>query len=318
MTNDLLNRCHVGDCHESMRMLIDAGVRVQTVVTSPPYYGLRDYGHDGQLGLEKTPAEYVATMVDVFRLVRELLADDGTLWLNIGDSYFSQTKGSGGSNPETSPKQAWKGSENGQQFRARRISAGDLPIKPKDLIGIPWMLAFALRADGWYLRSDIIWSKPNPMPESVTDRPTKAHEYVFLMSKSERYYYDAKAIQEPAIYAGSGRESKKRGEFSDKGQPDGREPFRAITETRNRRSVWSIPSEPYSGGHFAAFPRALVRPCVLAACRVGDVVFDPFLGSGTTAEVAQELGRQWVGCELNPEYVKLQAARTRQPGLVLA
>ena len=185
-----------GDCLDVLRTLPDKSVHC--CVTSPPYFGLRDYGVDGQIGLEQTPDEYVAKLVDVFREVKRVLRDDGTLWLNLGDSYFSTTKGSGGSNPETSPKQAWKGVENGQGFTPRKISAGNSDLKPKDLIGIPWRVAFALQADGWYLRSDIIWAKGNPMPESVTDRPTKAHEYIFLLSKSERYFYDAEAIKEDA------------------------------------------------------------------------------------------------------------------------
>lgn len=343
MSADLLNRCHVGDCRESMRMLIEAGVRVQCVVTSPPYYGLRDYGHDGQLGLEKTPAEYVAAMVEVFRLVRELLCDDGTLWLNIGDSYAGGN--TGGKWREGSARADGDVREDGHSRRNRNGNGAVSGCKPKDLIGIPWMLAFALRADGWYLRQDIIWSKPNPMPESVTDRCTKAHEYVFLLAKSGRYYYDGDAIKEPATFEGpngrqlspyaqgfarrtpeeeqerrarSGNKARKLGE--ERGRPGshigGSVPWEGVT--RNKRSVWTVCTEPYLGAHFATYPRDLVRPCVLAGSRVGDVVFDPFLGSGTTAEVAQELGRQWVGCELNPEYVKLQAARTRQPGLVLA
>ncbi len=282
-------------------------------VTSPPYFGLRDYGHDGQIGLESTPAEYVASMVEVFSLVWYLLADDGVLWLNLGDSYFSSTKGTGGSNPETSSKQAWKGAENGQAFAPIRLSAGELRIKPKDLIGIPWRVAFALQEAGWYLRQDIIWHKPNPMPESVTDRCTKAHEYLFLLTKRERYYWNAEAMQEPAVCPeGRGNKAPYR--------VDGERPgnnanlggnLHAIgaRETRNRRSVWTIAPKPYKGAHFATFSPALIEPCILAGSRPGDTVFDPFMGSGTTAQVAKQHGRHWLGCELNPEYETLQQQR---------
>ena len=293
------NRIEFGDCRDTMRRWASEGVKVQTCVTSPPYFGLRDYGHDGQIGLEQTPEEYIAAMVEVFRCVRDVLADDGTLWVNIGDSYAGQR----GSQPG-------RVSGSGSQVMGQGVGGG-VPsgCKPKDLIGIPWMLAFALRGDGWYLRQDIIWHKPNPMPESVRDRCTKAHEYLFLLSKSDRYYFDAEAMQEPAIYAGSGRESKKRGEFCDKGQSQGREPFRAITETRNRRSVWTVATQPYSGAHFATFPPALIEPCILSGSRPGDIVLDPFMGSGTTAAVALQHDRQYLGCELNHDYGPLQQAR---------
>jgi DNA modification methylase len=315
---------HTGNCRASLESLPERSV--QTCITSPPYYGLRDYGHDGQIGLEDTPEAYVAKMVEVFREVRRVLRDDGTLWLNIGDSYFSTTKGSGGSNPETSPKQAWKGSDNGQAFKPIRLSAGDSGLKPKDLIGIPWMLAFALRADGWYLRQDIIWHKPNPMPESVTDRCTKAHEYVFLLSKSERYYFDAEAIKEPSVSPNSGKswsERKAAGEATRHGL-EGAAAHKsggyASGEKRNRRSVWSITTTPFKGAHFAVMPEALVEPCVLAGSKVGDTILDPFTGSGTVAVVALRHGRNFVGCELNPAYVEIAENRiaeaTRQQVLV--
>jgi DNA modification methylase len=298
-----------GDCRTSMIDMIGRGERVQMCVTSPPYFGLRDYGHPGQLGLEQTPAEYVANMVEVFSLVWYLLADDGVLWLNLGDSYFSTTKGTGGSSPETSPFQSRKGVENFQAMNSIRLSAGELRIKPKDLIGIPWRVAFALQEAGWYLRQDIIWAKPNPMPESVTDRCTKAHEYMFLLTKSERYYFDNEAIKEPAVSTGFGgisnkATSKRAGsglESEVNYEPDG---------TRNRRSVWTIATKPYKGAHFATFPPALIEPCILAGSRPGDVVFDPFMGRGTTAQVALQHGRRYLGCELNPEYEQLQKQRT--------
>ena len=332
-----------------MRAWATAGVRAQMCVTSPPYFGLRDYGHPGQIGLEQTPEQYIAAMVEVFRCVRDVLADDGTLWLNIGDSYAATTRNlgrndagrnftGGGGNKE--------GSGNpGRQGSARANMSG---LKPKDLIGIPWMLAFALRADGWYLRQDIIWHKPNPMPESVRDRCTKAHEYLFLLSKSERYYFDHEAIKEPvaastvarlsqpnlANQAGSDRvpgktngnmkavrskansfkrEGSKR-EQAIPGQAVGtHRPDRAESEydldTRNRRSVWTVATRPYKGAHFATFPPALIEPCILAGSRVNDIVLDPFMGSGTTAAVALQHGRQYLGCELNPAYRPLQDAR---------
>ena len=292
-----------GDCRDTMRQWAADGVRAQTCVTSPPYFGLRDYGHPGQIGLEKTPEEYIAAMVEVFRCVRDVLADDGTLWLNIGDSY----------------------------------GAG------KQLLGIPWLLAFALRADGYYLRQDIIWHKPNPMPESVRDRCTKAHEYVFLMSKSERYFFDSEAIKEPAVtkenrpagivrdrvfeydskQAELRKQRSKRDTFkrdnSKREQPipcqdygthrPDREESSYNTETRNRRSVWTVATRPYKGAHFATFPPALIEPCILAGSRPGDIVLDPFMGSGTTAAVSVQHGRHYLGCELNPLYGDLQRER---------
>lgn len=329
-----MNTVIFGDCRKNLEILASLGVRAQMCVTSPPYFGLRSYLPDEhpdkalELGLEETPDVYVARMVDVFRAVREVLADDGTLWLNIGDSYARNPSkggsGPGGKNGAYSDtytragkaRQLRPGSSDGivrrhEQQNARACGEG---IKEKDLIGIPWMLAFALRADGWYLRKDIIWHKPNPMPESVTDRPTSAHEYVFLLSKSDRYFYDHEAVKEPSVCAGSGRPSKKRGEFNGRGQPEGREAFRAVTETRNRRSVWTIPTRPYSGAHFAVFPPALIEPCILAGSRPGDIVLDPFFGSGTTGQVAKQHGRQWLGCELNEANRELIDARLAAQG----
>jgi DNA modification methylase len=298
-----INQCLFGDCRASMRDLIEQGVRVQTVITSPPYFGLRDYGTPGQLGLEQTPAEYVANLVEVFRLVRQMLADDGVVWLNLGDSY-------------TSGNRTWRAPDAKSAPRAmsERAPTPD-GLKPKDLIGIPWRTAFALQEDGWYLRQDIVWNKPNPMPESVTDRCTKAHEYIFMLTKNARYYYDNEAIKEPATNRPPGNTKPTKGgrEY----QKSDSEIHRTAAnlheigarEFRNRRSVWTVSTKPYSGAHFATFPPDLIEPCVLAASRPGDTVFDPFLGSGTTAVVARRHNRHWLGCELNPEYGALQQQR---------
>lgn len=294
---------HLGDCIDVMQTLPECSV--QTCVTSPPYYGLRDYGHAGQIGLESTPTEYVERLVAVFREVRRVMRDDGTLWLNLGDSYAV----TGGAREY--------GSADGATGRAdapggpRRAPAG---TKPKDLVGIPWRVAFALQADGWYLRQDIIWHKPNPMPESVRDRCTKAHEYVFLLSKEPRYFYDAEAIAEPAIHAGDVKTNNagKNGDMGAYGATRGgflRPGGVTVKETRNRRSVWLIGSQPFDGAHFAVMPEALVEPCILAGSRRGDVVLDPFTGSGTVGAVAERLGRDFVGCELNPEYLRIAEAR---------
>lgn len=306
-----MNQIIFGDCRETMRNLAALGVKAQMCVTSPPYFGLRDYGHEGQIGLEQTPEEYIAAMVEVFRCVRDVLDDDGTLWLNIGDSY----SGAGGQGAQAG--QQFKNRRRGQEqiTRSARFTGAD--CKPKDLIGIPWMLAFALRADGWYLRQDIIWHKPNPMPESVRDRCTKAHEYIFLLSKSERYFFDSKAMKEPAVSEKPA--GNKRHKYADAYASSDSEEHRTKAglvalagvewETRNRRSVWTVATRPYKGAHFATFPPALIEPCILAGSRPGDTVLDPFMGSGTTAAVAIQHGRQYLGCELNPEYGPLQDAR---------
>jgi DNA modification methylase len=330
--------CYVGDVREGLRSFIAAGVRARTCVTSPPYWGLRDYGVAGQLGLEPTPDEYVANMVEVFRLVRDVLADDATVWLNIGDSYAT-----GGGKVGAAPG----GGKQGESWRMRGVmtSPNRMPIpglKPKDLCGIPWRLAFALQADGWWLRQDIIWSKPNPMPESVSDRCTKAHEYLFLLSKRARYYFDAAAIAEPIADSSVARlaqdvarqtgSTRANGGAKTNGSMkavsgdrriagaaagiDGRKHNGEYT-SRNKRSVWSIPTESFKEAHFATFPTALVEPCILAGSEPGDVVLDPFMGSGTTAKVAMSLGRQWIGCELNPEYAAMQTRRAAQRGLEL-
>lgn len=306
--NEQMNKIIFGDCRDSMRALFAQGVKVQTCVTSPPYWGLRDYGVNGQLGLEATPAEYVSNMVEVFSLVWELLADDWTLWLNLGDSYAANrgyqvpsTKGG----PKHGDSQAAGG-------KGATVPSG---LKPKDLVGIPWMVAFALRADGWYLRQDIIWHKPSPMPESVRDRCTKAHEYMFLLSKRGRYYFNADAIQEESAGRTDFGSMNRIGRTNAGGEWKSPEPDERLT--RNKRSVWTVASEPYSEGHFAVFPTALIEPCIMAGSRIGDIVFDPFIGSGTTAQVAEALGRRWLGCELNEAYGKLQKDRTAQMVMVL-
>lgn len=310
-----LNQCYFGDCVESMRQMPN-GV-INTCITSPPYFGLRDYVHAGQIGLEETPEQFIDKLVDVFREVKRLLRDDGTLWVNMGDSYAGSGKGRNGDgtpNVDANSKQATsEGTTNGILVKTKTPDC-----KPKDLIGIPWMLAFALRADGWYLRQDIIWSKPNPMPESVTDRCTKSHEYIFLLSKSRNYYYDADSIKEKSLT----RDTNIRDQDTTKlNNTPGRSRMGGLTtndyEMRNKRSVWSVPTSPYSGAHFAVFPPELIEPCILAGAPAGGIVLDPFFGSGTTGEVAQRLGRNYVGCELNEAYKPLQKQRTQQPSLVL-
>jgi DNA modification methylase len=279
-------------------------------VTSPPYFGLRDYGVDGQIGLEATPVAFVAELVSVFREVRRVLRDDGTCWLNLGDSYASQP--SWGRDAGTSSLDGRKqGREGGQS--SDRTAWG---LKPKDLVGIPWRVAFALQADGWYLRQDIIWAKPNPMPESVQDRCTKAHEYVFLLSKSPRYHYDADAIAEPAIFAPGATAEVERepgyyaGKHSTKNN-SGRNDvlFKAIRETRNARSVWNIATQPFSEAHFATFPPELAERCIKAGCPEGGTVLDPFGGAGTTGLVADRLQRNAILIELNPDYAAIAKRR---------
>jgi DNA modification methylase len=303
-----MSRIEFGDCRETMCRWASQSVKAQMCVTSPPYFGLRDYGHEGQIGLEKTPEEYIAAMVEVFRCVRDVLTDDGTLWLNIGDSYNAYNGNRGRS---TSFQQATE-----EAIPKLPKGAGlTVPyLKNKDLIGIPWMLAFALRADGWYLRQDIIWHKPNPMPESVRDRCTKAHEYIFLLSKSERYYFNSEAIAEPVAASTVERLNQptleqQAGSSRVPGKTNGNMKAVGSTNTRNKRSVWTVATRPYKGAHFATFPPALIEPCILAGSRHGDIVLDPFMGSGTTAQVALQHGRQYMGCELNPDYASLQQER---------
>jgi DNA modification methylase len=285
-----MNKIEFGDCRETMRRWAKEGVKAQTCVTSPPYYGLRDYGRDGQIGLEETPEEYIAAMVGVFRCVRDVLADDGTVWLNIGDSYGAD----------------------------------------KQLIGVPWMLAFALKSDGWILRQDIIWSKPNPMPESVQDRCTKSHEYIFLLSKSQKYYFDNQSIREKGEMtaedsAGSVQRDTRETHGVGGGNSGINKAKQKLAEelatlgysTRNKRSVWTVQTKPFKGAHFATFPQELIEPCILAGAPVGGIVLDPFMGSGTTAQVAQNLGRQYIGCELNTDYKILQDKRVAQQALAI-
>lgn len=297
-----MNKIFFGDCIETLQSLPEKFVH--TCVTSPPYFGLRDYGHAGQIGLEPTPDEFVAKLVAVFREVRRVLRDDGTLWLNLGDSYAAN--GTSGAQGKTGQRADRRFTAEGLE---RRIPIG---LKPKDLIGIPWRVAFALQADGWYLRQDIIWHKPNPMPESVTDRCTKAHEYIFLLSKSERYYFDHEAIKEDALTKPVARNKHKEGYHADLPEGDrfseGERVYGADGK-RNRRDVWTVSTKPYKGAHFATFPPDLVTPCVLAGAPPDGIVLDPFMGSGTTATVALSHGRQYVGCELNEEYGPLQEER---------
>ena len=266
-----------GDCRKTISTITEP---VKMCVTSPPYYGLRDYGgEENQIGMEESPEKYVDQLVDVFRSVREVLTDDGTLWLNIGDSYYNYR--SDGNYPKQTVSKTRQDLPTKTPVRGNKLEG----YKSKDLIGIPWMLAFALRKDGWYLRQDIIWNKPNPMPESVKDRCTKSHEYIFLFSKSKNYYYDNESIKEPT----------KEGEA-----------------TKNKRSVWTVNKKPYKGAHFATFPSELIEPCIKAGSQKGDIILDPFIGSGTTAMVAKSLGRHYIGCELHESYNDLIQNRVSQ------
>jgi DNA modification methylase len=331
----------VGDCLELLRQMPDQSVHC--CVTSPPYFGLRDYGVDGQIGLEETPAEFIARLVEVFREVRRVLRDDGTCWVNMGDSYATGGRGGGGSYMAERVDGSWKG--RGEATGWRSAPAG---LKHKDLMGMPWRLAFALQDDGWYLRQDIIWHKPNPMPESVRDRCTKAHEYLFLLSKSRRYYFDQAAISEPlapasvgrlaqegweeqegsgrvpgktngAMKAVGGKRSKRysfaretkatAGEHGQKGQHRPDRPDIDYSDKRNKRSVWSVATVGFKGAHFATFPPELIRPCILAGAPRGGLVLDPFGGAGTTGLVAMQEGRRSILCELNPGYADIARAR---------
>lgn len=306
-----LDRTHPGDCRRLLRQMVEDGVRVRMCVTSPPYYRLRtylpaDHPYESlELGTEDSPAAFVAHLVDVFRLVRDLLTDDGTLWIVIGDTYATRRSWQAPSSkggPKHSPAQGMIG--------AMRLSEG---LKSKDLIGIPWMLAFALRDDGWYLRQDIIWAKPNPMPESTTDRCTRSHEYLFLLAKQERYHFDHTAIMEPSVsLRGPGNIRPVRlppGQhgYGTNGHLRGALHKAGPRQTRHKRDVWTIVKKPFRGAHFAVFPEELVTPCILAGSREDDTVLDPFMGSGTTASVAKRLHRRFIGCELNPSFLDLQS-----------
>ncbi len=307
------HRILVGDCIEMMRTLPDQSVH--TCITSPPYFGLRDYGVDGQIGLEASPREFIKSLVAVFREVRRVLRDDGTLWVNLGDSYASGGRGGGGRYMAERGDGAWQGKGDATGWRS--APAG---WKHKDLLGLPWRLAIALQDEGWYLRQDIIWHKPNPMPESIKDRCTKAHEYLFLLSKSPRYYFDQDAIREPAQAQAAPESASRRNSFARETKyTDGEHGQTAqhrtgrddvdYDETRNKRSVWTVATSGFKGAHFATFPPDLIRPCVQAGSPRGGLVLDPFGGAGTTALVAMQEGRKSVICELNPEYAALARQR---------
>lgn len=293
------------DCLEGLKLLDDNSI--DCCVTSPPYYGLRDYGVDGQIGLENTLEEYIKKLVIVFREVKRVLKDEGTLWLNLGDSYAGSGKGQW--EYGKGQKEVYVPTKDSPQCKLPKVPAS---LKPKDLMGIPWRVAFALQEDGWYLRQDIIWHKPNAMPESVKDRCTKAHEYIFLLSKNRKYYFDNEAIKEDAKpesekrYKSTFYTGKK--EMSGQGRPgnvSNTPGYKKWTGKRNKRSVWTVPTMPFKESHFATFPPKLIEPCILAGCPVGGIVLDPFMGSGTTAQVALELQRNFIGFELNPKYIEI-------------
>ena len=297
-----------------MRQMAKDGVKVQTCITSPPYYGLRDYGVNGQIGNEQTPKEFINNLVEVFACVWDVLEDDGTLWVNLGDSYYNYRPGKGQAlNKQT----VANNNQDLPQECARRGNKLE-GYKEKDLMGMPWRLAFALQDFGWTLRQDIIWHKPNPMPESVTDRCTKSHEYIFLLSKKPHYYFDYQAIREEGVIPEGTKAAKGSEERQNQKGVNSRPPeYKIYDGMRNKRDVWSINTKPYSGAHFAVFPQELVEPMILAGSKVGDIVLDPFFGSGTTGQVAQKLGRQYIGCELNVEYETLQNERLQQTAMQL-
>lgn len=293
-----LNKIYEGNSLEVLKEFPDQSIH--TCITSPPYFGLRDYGVSGQIGLEQSPEEFVQNLVNIFKEVKRVLRDDGTVWLNIGDSYA-------GNNSRAS-NNGRAGFGNPREMVVNRVPIG---AKPKDLIGIPWRVAFALQRDGWYLRQDIIWHKPNPMPESVADRCTKSHEYIFLLSKNDRYYFDNEAIKEPAKPDTSVRDR----DNTKMNNTPGRIKMNGLKtnhyKMRNKRSVWTVTTKPYKEAHFATFPEDLIQPCVLAGCPKDGVVLDPFMGSGTTASVAIKNNRNYVGIELNPEYIQLAEKRLK-------
>ncbi len=358
-----MNKVYFGECRESMRQMAKDGIKVQSCITSPPYYGLRDYGtgtwiggdefcshkrdskysantitghankeltvgdaiyktecpkcgairKDLQIGLEESPQEFIDNLVEVFACVWDLLEDDGTLWVNLGDSYYNYRPGKGQRVVANSIA-----SQKASEFEHSTKRGNKLKgYKEKDLMGMPWRLAFALQDFGWTLRQDIIWHKPNPMPESMKDRCTKAHEYIFLLTKQSKYYFDNEAIKDP-VKEDWGTRDRSSGKYHNEGS--GLQPHSGLEksyEMANKRSVWSINTKPYSGAHFAVFPQELVEPMILAGSKVGDTILDPFFGSGTTGQVAQNLGRKWIGCELNKDYEELQNQRLQQQGLEL-
>ena len=294
-----------GDCKKTLSAFLPKSARM--CVTSPPYYGLRDYGgEDKQIGQEDTPEEFINNLVEVFREVRDILTDDGTLWVNLGDSYYNYRPSKGQSYPKQTVSKTKQDLPDKCAKRANKLEG----LKEKDLIGIPWLFAFAMRADGWYLRQDIIWHKPNPMPESVRDRCTKSHEYIFLFSKNKKYYYDNEAIKEPAKDWGT--RDRTKGKYHNEGT--GLQPHRGLTKsypTKNKRSVWSVTNKPYREAHFATYPPDLIEPCIKAGSQEGDLILDPFMGSGTTAMVAKSLGRDYIGCELHEDYGNLIKKRVQ-------
>ena len=288
-----------GDCRDTLKQFDE---QARTCVTSPPYYGLRDYGgEENQIGQENTPEEFIDQLVSVFKEVRNVLTDDGTLWVNLGDSYYNYRPGKGQSYPKQSVSKTNQDLPTQCNKRGNKLKG----LKEKDLIGIPWMFAFAMRSDGWYLRQDIIWHKPNPMPESVRDRCTKSHEYIFLLSKNKKYYYDNEAIKEP-VKQDWGTRDRTKGKYHKSGS--GLSPHSGLSKSydrKNKRDVWSVTNKPFKGSHFAVFPPDLITPCILAGSEKGDIILDPFMGSGTTAMVAKHLGRDYIGCELHEEYGNL-------------
>lgn len=299
----------VGDNRNTIKKLPDNSV--QTVVTSPPYFGLRDYGHEEQIGLEQTPQAFVEELCKVFDEIWRVLKEDGTVWVNLGDSYasFRDSK----SVPDS--LRAGDGTAVGKAANRNPANLKAAGLKHKDLIGIPWRFALAMQDRGWYLRSDIIWNKPNPMPESVADRPTKSHEYIFLLTKSPKYYYDNEAIKEDSIWANDSRAGAGRLSYEGKRQGaegTGQEAFVTITDKRNKRSVWTVNTKPYKEAHFATYPPELITPCILAGSKEGDIVLDPFSGSGTTGEVALQHSRNYIGLELNLDYAKLSERRLNE------
>ena len=306
-----------GHCLEVLRTL--PAESIQTCVTSPPYFGLRDYGCDGQIGLESTPDAFVTSLVEVFAEVHRVLKSDGTLWLNLGDSYVSKPTGTLGNH--TGSKHGFSKEHKHQTAALERPDKTGWGLPEKNLIGIPWRVAFALQQYGWYLRQDIIWHKPNPMPESVTDRCTKAHEYIFLLSKSDRYYYDYEAIKEPvsdislkrAEYGWNcDRPSTKNASMGGNGIHTEKMGTRFVNPSgRNKRSVWTVTTKPFKGAHFAVYPTELIRPCILAGSRPGDTVLDPFNGSGTTGFVSMEERRKYIGIDINDEYLAIAEARIK-------